>query len=147
MSLNMKNIVCTGLCGLMLLSCNHRPTPVERLSVQLEIVNPDLETQFPGQLIAAKSCLLLFNPFVSSGCVSVLNKQTGEKIIDFLDTGQGPDEFTAPSCGYAVNNDTVTIFDLNAKKKLECNPESLSEGKASVRTVRFPYNKERDLQK
>jgi hypothetical protein len=122
----------------MLSSCSHYSNHAERFNVRLEIVYQDMEIQFPGQFMAGNHCLILFDPFVHSECVKVLDKLTGEKIFGFLDMGQGPDEFNMPWCGYSAN-DTLTVFDLNIKKKIECNLDSLCEGKVIVHPSRFPH--------
>jgi hypothetical protein len=135
----MKIIIRMCLCGLTVLSCCHPSEKAERLNVQLEMVYRDMEIQFPGQFVVERQCFILFDPFVTSECVKVLDRETGEKTVGFLNTGQGPDEFNMPWCGYSAN-DTLTIFDLNIKKKIECNLDSLSKGKASVHPIRFPHD-------
>jgi hypothetical protein len=127
-----------SICGLMLSSCSP-DKEVERLQVQLDIMNPDLEIQFPGEFSVEDQCFILFDPLSKSEFVRVLDKQTGEKIIGFLDIGQGPNEFSMPMYGYSAN-DTMTVFDLNFKKKIECSLNSLSEGKAAIHPIRFPFN-------
>jgi hypothetical protein len=125
------------IAGAVLLSCTHSD-PVERIKSQLEIINPDLEIQFPGQFLVERQCFILFDPLVVFEGMKILDKQTGKKIVGYLDIGKGPEEFVTPWCGYSLN-DTLIIYDLNALKKMECNIDSLYAGKVTINPTQFPF--------
>ena len=135
----MKIIISLCFFILVISSCNNDKNKVERQKVHLEIIHPDLEIQFPGQLVAENNCLLLFDPFASSNNIKILDKLTGEKKFEFLDTGNGPKEFVTPWCGYSAN-DTLTIIDLNAQKKVEFDVNDLCMGVINVEPISFPHN-------
>jgi hypothetical protein len=127
-------------------SCHDDTKNVERLSVQLEIINPDLEIRLPGQLVVTNHSFILFDPYAHSEAVRVLDKQTGEKITGFIDIGQGPDEFVTPWCGF-ISNDTLTVFDLNIQKIFECNLDSLYKGNVTVKPIKFLHPEVTELSK
>ncbi|MDR3309441.1 MAG: TolB-like 6-bladed beta-propeller domain-containing protein [Tannerella sp.] len=135
----MKKIIVLYLCGLMISSCQSNQKKVERLDVQLSVIYRDLETSLPGELIVMEKCLILSDPFATSEYIKVLDKQTGEKIFGFLDIGQGPNEFNMPRCDISTGSNVLTVFDLNVKKILECDIDSLIEGKTPPRPGLFPF--------
>jgi hypothetical protein len=111
----------------------------ERIRVHLDVINSDLRIKFPGTFLVTDSCFVLFDPFGSTGTVRILDKKTGNMFFSFVDIGRGPNEFVTPMCGYLIN-DSLTIFDLNAAKRITCSIDSLCKKNGSFTPKSLPRN-------
>ena len=128
-------ISCSIFC-----SCgNNQLAKVERLKVQVEILNSDLEIQYPGTIFVTHKCLVLHDPFMSSEHIKLLDTETGDVILGFIDIGQGPKEFVTPTFSYSTKG-ILTIFDLNSPKKVQFDIDSLYEGKISINPTQLYQN-------
>ena len=121
-------------------SCsNNQLEKVERLKVQVEILNPDLEIQYAGNFLVTHKCLVLQDPFRPSGVIKLLDTESGNEIFSFIDIGQGPQEFVTPMFNSYFNN-LLNIFDVNSLKKAQFDLDSLYEGKISINPTRLYQN-------
>jgi len=129
------------ICCSILFSCgNNKLREIERSNIQVEMLNADLEIQFPGVFAVTHKCLVLQDPMRPRENVKLLDTETGDVILGFIDIGQGPEEFATPLLSYSTKG-ILTIYDPHTLKKVHFNIDSLYEGKVSIKPSPF-YRKD-----
>jgi len=86
------NLLYWLLLLLLITSCEHTGSKVERISLTPEVVTQDLETVMPGQLAQSKKYVYWTDPFNSEMGVHIIDKITGDEIKTAVPIGSGPVE-------------------------------------------------------
>lgn len=110
----MKYYITLGLI-MLLYSCTSKKPEVERIALQCQILNDELMTTMPGDLLLTSNYLVWSDPFSHDYFLHVHSVSTGEELGSMGKVGQGPKEFVSPLINrYCVDN---KIFALDANGK------------------------------
>lgn len=77
---------------IFLFSCTPKEE-VERITLQSQVLNDELLTTMPGDLILAGEYLIWSDPFAHDSFLHVHDASTGEEIVAMGKVGKGPKEF------------------------------------------------------
>lgn len=121
---------CYLFASFLLCSCANEKKPnVEYVSVTHEVLNDDILTTMPGDLLVAGDFLVWEDPFARDYFVHVHEKSTGNKVGVMGKVGEGPREFiTGVISGACINNRFLAI-DINGNTKGFLSIDSLVQGK------------------
>lgn len=113
---------------IFLFSCTPKEE-VERITLQSQVLNDELLTTMPGDLILAGEYLIWSDPFTHDSFLHVHNASTGEEIGAMGKVGKGPKEFVTPTIyRYCVDNKIFAV-DANGKTAGYLSIDSLVNGK------------------
>lgn len=96
-------------------SCISREVEVERVTLQSEILNDELITTMPGDLLVVDKYLVWSDPFSHDYFLHVHSASTGVELGVMGKVGEGPKEFISPMINrYCVDN-KILAKDANGK--------------------------------
>lgn len=102
---------------LCLVSCKEGANrDIERVSVMVQVVTPDLVTSMPGTLLVYEK-ELVWEDAALGGNIHIINRKDGEEIQLVQLQGGGPDELVTPGVVWAPDRKLVA-FDNNGAKQI-----------------------------
>ena len=105
----------TSIILLFLSSCISKDIEVERVALQPEILNNELITMMPGDLLVVDKYLVWSAPFSHDYFLHVHSTSTGVELGVMGKVGEGPEEFITPMINrYCVDN-KIFAMDANGK--------------------------------
>lgn len=111
----MKYIYLFLIYVVLLTACNSTSIEVERISLQPKMVYDSIETRMPGQLIMSPKYIIWTDPFSSENQVHIIDRNSCKEMGQFINIGNGPEEFVTPFYASSSNNELV-VFDMNKDK-------------------------------
>ena len=124
-----KNIIIIASIAVFIFSsCSSNRTDVQRLSLKSQVLNDEIFTMMPGDLLLADDYLVWSDPFARDCFLHVHSALTGEELGVMGKVGEGPKEFITPMTNrYCVDNKLFAI-DANGKTVGYLSIDSLING-------------------
>lgn len=109
-------IILVGFIFLFFSSCSSKEDDkVQRINLNSEILNDELLTMMPGDLLLTNGYLVWSDPFSHEYFLHVHSASTGKELGVMGKVGEGPKEFVTPMINrYCVNN-SIFAVDANGK--------------------------------
>lgn len=105
-----KNIF---VLGLLLVCCSCNDSKVMREQVLPAILNGEIYTTMPGDLLLVDDYVVWSDPFSSDYFLHVMDGMTGEEIGVMGKMGQGPFEFVTPMVSALTIDNKIRAIDVN----------------------------------
>lgn len=125
--------------------CSKR-TEVIRLNSKPHVLNDDILTVMPGDLVLTGNYLVWSDPFSKDYFLHVHDAVSGDKIGDCGKIGEGPEEFVTPSISRFSNDNCIFACDANGTTVGYLSIDSLVEGKNTFIPL-SDFEKELDMSK
>lgn len=123
-----KVIVVMSVVFFFFCSCSSKDAEVQRITLQSQILNDELITTMPGDLLLTDNYLVWSDPFSRDYFVHVHSASTGEELGVMGKVGEGPKEFVTPMINrYCVDNKIFAV-DANGKNVGYLSIDSLING-------------------
>lgn len=110
-------------------SCVSKKTDVQRISLQSQVLNDEIFTMMPGDLLLVDNYLVWSDPFARDYFLHVHNSLTGEELGVMGKIGEGPKEFVTPVINRYCVNHQIFAVDANGKTVGYLSIDSLINGK------------------
>lgn len=123
-----KNIVIISVILLSFYSCSSNKVETERIVLQSQILNDELLTVMPGDLLLVDDCLVWSDPFARDYFLHVHSASTGKELGRMGKVGEGPKEFISPMINRYCVNHQIFAVDVNGKTVGYLSIDSLING-------------------
>lgn len=132
----MNKLVIAILGGLLLWSCTSNNMNAERISVQPCVLNDELYTVMPGDLVLNNEYLVWSDPFSQDDYfLHVHSVQNGKELGVMGKIGEGPTEFVTPSISRHCIENNIIAKDANGNTAGYLSIDSLVNGKEPFREL------------
>ena len=118
------NVILVVLICFSVFSCNGRDVSsprgysrsIERVRLEPVLVAEALVTNFPSAMKVYNDYIIVLNPFLRDGFLSIYDRHTGKELNTVGTLGRGPGESIQPYIGN-IYEDKLLIFELGANRK------------------------------
>ena len=110
-------------------SCSSNNAEVQRINSQSEVINEEIYTMMPGDLILVNNYLIWSDPFAREFFLHVHSASTGEELGVMGKVGEGPKEFVTPMINRSCVDNKIFAMDANGNTVGYLSIDSLLSGK------------------
>ncbi len=123
-----KNIIIIFIFFLIS-SCQSKKTDIQRINLQSQVLNDEIFTMMPGDLLLVDNYLVWSDPFARDYFLHIHNSSTGEELGVMGKVGEGPKEFVTPLINRYCINHQIFAVDANGRTAGYLSIDSLLNGK------------------
>ena len=123
-----KNIIII-IAFFLISSCAFKKKDVQRINLQSQVLNDEIFTMMPGDLLLVDNYLVWSDPFARDYFLHVHSSLTGEELGVMGKIGEGPKEFVTPIINRYCVNHQIFAVDANGKTIGYLSIDSLINGK------------------
>lgn len=125
-----KNIIImVSAVFLSITSCTSNKADIQRVSLQSQILNDEIFSMMPGDLLLVDTYLVWSDPFARNYFLHVHDASTGEELGVMGKVGEGPKEFVTPMINRYCVDHRIFAMDANGKTVGYLSIDSLTKGK------------------